>query len=61
MSFLLSLSFFFYVTHVAHNLRVGHGQPDVGVGTPGVGGEDARPVERVRRVIDLTKDKVTVA
>jgi hypothetical protein len=40
-------------SHKADDLGVGHGEPDVGGGPPRVGGQDARPVERMGRVVYL--------
>ena len=40
-------------SYKADDLGVGHGEPDVGGGPPRVGGQDARPVERVGRVVNL--------
>jgi hypothetical protein len=40
-------------SYKADDLGVGHREPDVGGGPPRVGGQDARPVERVGRVVNL--------
>jgi hypothetical protein len=40
-------------SYKADDLGVGHGEPDVGGGAPRVGGQDARPVEGVGRVVNL--------